>query len=103
MLRFGAMYVVGMAYAGTNNNKAIRKLLHVTVSDVDSNVRRAAITNVGFLLFKTPEKIPRMIAHLVESYNPYVRQGTAMALGIACAGTANKEAMILLGKLRSDF
>lgn len=57
--------MIGMAYAGSNNNKVIRKLLHVTVSDVDSNVRRAAITNVGFLLFKNPEKLPRMIAHLV--------------------------------------
>lgn len=103
ILRFGAMYVIGMAYAGTNNNKALRRLLHVTVSDVDSDVRRAAITNIGFLLFKTPEKLPRMIAHLTESYNPYIRSGTAMALGIACAGTCNKEAMILLARLRNDF
>ena len=26
-----------------------------------------------------------------------------MALGIACAGTCNKEAMILLSRLRNDF
>ena len=103
LLRFGAMYVLGLAYAGSANNRALRRLLHVTVSDVDSDVRRAAVTNIGFLLFKTPEKLPRMIAHLTESYNPYVRQGTAMALGIACAGTGNKEALTLLARLRTDF
>lgn len=27
------MYTIAMAYAGTGNNQAIRKLLHVAVSD----------------------------------------------------------------------
>ena len=38
------MYTIAMAYAGTGNNKAIRKLLHVAVSDVNDDVRRAAVT-----------------------------------------------------------
>ena len=38
------MYTIAMAYAGTGNNKAIRKLLHVAVSDVNDDVRRAAGT-----------------------------------------------------------
>ena len=32
ILRRSAMYTISMAYAGTGNNKAIRKLLHVAVS-----------------------------------------------------------------------
>ena len=32
ILRRSAMYTVAMAYAGTGNNEAIRKLLHVAVS-----------------------------------------------------------------------
>jgi len=32
ILRWSAMYTVAMAYAGTGNNQAIRRLLHVAVS-----------------------------------------------------------------------
>lgn len=46
------MYTVAMAYCGTANNAAIRKLLHVAVSDVNDDVRRAAVTSLGFLLFR---------------------------------------------------
>ena len=89
ILRYGGIYTVSMAYAGTGNNKAIRRLLHVAVSDVNDDVRRAAVTGLGFLLFKTPEKVPRIVQLLSESYNPHVRYGATLALGIACAGTAS--------------
>ena len=51
------MYTIAMAYCGTGSNKAIRKLLHVAVSDVNDDVRRAAVMALGFLLFKTPEQV----------------------------------------------
>ena len=47
ILRYGAMHMVAMAYAGTANNAAIRRLLHVAVSDVSDDVRRAAVTSLG--------------------------------------------------------
>jgi 26S proteasome regulatory subunit N2 len=34
ILRYGAMFATGLAYAGTSNNNAISRLLHVAVSDV---------------------------------------------------------------------
>ncbi|XP_013393221.1 26S proteasome non-ATPase regulatory subunit 1 [Lingula anatina] len=52
ILRWSGMYTVAMAYCGTGNNKAIRKLLHVAVSDVNDDVRRTAVTALGFLLFR---------------------------------------------------
>ena len=55
IVRYGAMYAVAMAYCGTADNESIRKLLHVAVSDVSDDVRRAAVTCLGFLLFRTPE------------------------------------------------
>ena len=79
-----------MAYAGTGNNKAIRKLLHVAVSDVNDDVRRAAVTSLGFLLFRNPTQVPRIVQLLSESYNPNVRYGAALALGISCAGTGSE-------------
>lgn len=76
-----------MAYAGTGNNSALRRLLHLAVSDVNDDVRRAAVTALGFLLFRNPEQVPRVVQLLSESYSPHVRYGAALALGIACAGT----------------
>ena len=86
ILRWSGMYTIAMAYCGTGNNKAIRRLLHVAVSDVNDDVRRVAVTALGFLLFRTPEQCPSVVSLLSESYNPHVRYGSAMALGIACAG-----------------
>lgn len=102
ILRRSGMYTLAMAYCGTGNNQAIRKLLHVAVSDVNDDVRRAAVTGLGFLLFRTPEQCPSVVSLLAESYNPHVRYGAAMALGIACAGTGLKEAIALLDPMTND-
>jgi 26S proteasome regulatory subunit N2 len=91
-----------MAYAGTGNNKAIKRLLHFAVSDVNDDVRRAAVSGLGFLLFKTPEHVPRLVQLLSESYNPHVRYGATLALGISCAGTGLAEAIELLEPLAKD-
>ena len=79
-----------MAYAGSGKNSAISKLLHVAVSDVSDDVRRAAVESIGFVMFRNPEQMPAVVQLLSESYNPSVRYGAAMALGIACAGTGSK-------------
>lgn len=102
ILRWSGMYTLGMAYCGSGNNQAIRKLLHVAVSDVNDDVRRVAVTSLGFLLFRTPEQCPSVVSLLSESYNPHVRFGAAMALGIACAGTGQKDAMTLLEPMIND-
>lgn len=102
ILRRSAMYTIAMAYCGTGSNTAIRKLLHVAVSDVNDDVRRAAVMGLGFLLFRTPEQCPSVVSLLAESYNPHVRYGAAMALGIACAGTGLKEAIALLDPMTND-
>lgn len=51
-----------------------------------------------FFIFhcRTPEQCPSVVSLLSESYNPHVRYGAAMALGIACAGTGLREAIALL-------
>ena len=74
-------------YAGPANNDAVRRLLHIAVSDTSDDVRRAAVTSLAFLLFKNPGQVPRVVQLLSESYNPHVRCSATLALGIACAGT----------------
>ncbi|GAA5866599.1 hypothetical protein JCM1840_002395 [Sporobolomyces johnsonii] len=102
ILRYGGVYTLALAYAGTGHNSAIRKLLHVAVSDVSDDVRRAAVTALGFLLFRNPQQVPRIVQLLSESYNPHVRYGSAMALGISCAGTGLEDAIALLEPLTKD-
>jgi len=102
ILRYGAMYTIGLAYCGTANNNAIRKLLHVAVSDVSDDVRRAAVISLGFLLFNEPEQCPKIVSLLAESYNAHVRYGACLALGISCAGTGLNEAVLILEPLLSD-
>ncbi|KAI9591906.1 armadillo-type protein [Syncephalis fuscata] len=102
ILRYGAVYTIAMAYCGTGNNKAIRQLLHMAVSDVNDDVRRAAVTALGFILFRTPEQVPRLVQLLSESYNPHVRYGATFALGIACAGTGMNDAIAILEPMTKD-
>jgi 26S proteasome regulatory subunit N2 len=102
IVRYGAMYAVAMAYCGTADNKSIRKLLHVAVSDVNDDVRRAAVSCIGFLMFRSPESVPKLVSLLAESFNPHVRYGACMAIGIACAGTAFKDAIDLLTPMLED-
>jgi 26S proteasome regulatory subunit N2 len=93
---------VALAFCGTANNRAIQRLLHVSVSDASDDVRRVSVMSLGFVLLRTPHQVPRIVQLLSESYNPHVRYGAAMALGIACAGTAMPEALALLEPLSTD-
>ncbi|EHY52113.1 proteasome regulatory particle base subunit [Exophiala dermatitidis] len=101
-MRYGGILTIAMAYVGTGSNKAVRKLLHVAVSDVSDDVRRIAVLSLGFILFRKYSSVPRMVELLAESYNPHVRYGAAMALGISCAGTGLDEAIDLLEPMLKD-
>ncbi|EEH41628.1 26S proteasome non-ATPase regulatory subunit 1 [Paracoccidioides lutzii Pb01] len=101
-LRYGGIMTIALAYCGTGSNKAVRRLLHVAVSDVSDDVRRAAVMSLGFILFRKYQSVPRMVELLSESYNPHVRYGAAMALGISCAGTGLDEAVDLLEPMLKD-
>jgi 26S proteasome regulatory subunit N2 len=102
ILRYGGIQTLALAYCGSGSNKAVRKLLHVAVSDVSDDVRRVAVMSLGFILFRKPKSVPRIVELLSESYNPHVRYGAAMALGISCAGTGLDEAIDLLEPMIKD-
>ena len=102
IMRYGGMFAIGLAYAGTQNTKAVKKLLSLAVLDVSDDVKRAALINLGFLLFRQPQAVPETVRHLAESYNPHLRYGAAMAVGIGCAGTGSNEALKLLAPLTND-
>jgi len=83
ILRYGAMFTIGLAYCGTGENKATRRLLHVAVSDVNDDVRRAAVIALGFVLIRQPLQVPKIVKLLSESYHAHVRYGKFSRLSYA--------------------
>ncbi|OBA23346.1 hypothetical protein METBIDRAFT_76377 [Metschnikowia bicuspidata var. bicuspidata NRRL YB-4993] len=102
ILRYGGAFTIALAYVGTGNNDAIKKLLHYAVSDPSDDVRRASVLGLGFLLIRDYNAAPQIVELLSQSHNPHVRYGTAMALGIACAGRASSAALEVLDPLTKD-
>ncbi|KAM9921869.1 hypothetical protein OXX80_012029 [Metschnikowia pulcherrima] len=102
ILRYGGAFTIALAYVGTGNNDAIKKLLHYAVSDPSDDVRRASVLGLGFLLIRDHTAAPQIVELLSQSHNPHVRYGTAMALGIACAGRASSAALEVLEPLTKD-
>ncbi|KAK7582117.1 hypothetical protein V9T40_013562 [Parthenolecanium corni] len=78
----------------------LKKYLIFAPGNLDYTVFVFCTLNVN--VSRTPEQCPSVVSLLAESYNPHVRYGAAMALGIACAGTGLKEAMALLDPLTND-
>ena len=101
-LRYGGVYTMALAYAGTGHHASVSRLLHLAVSDGSDDVRRASVIAIGFLFFRSPEHVPELVELLSESYNPHLRYGAAMALGLACAGTGLDSAIDLLEPLTKD-
>lgn len=102
ILRMGAVHMIATAYVGTGANRIVKKLLHISVSDVSDDVRRSAVIAMAFVLCRAPEQLPSTVMLLCESFNPHVRYGSAMALGIAFAGTGNAVALSLIEPLLKD-
>lgn len=102
ILRYGGAFTIALAYAGSGSNWAVKKLLHIAVSDLSNDVRRAAVMGLGFILMRNHTAVPRMVELLSESHNPHVRYGTALALGISCAGTGLKQAIDVLEPMLKD-
>lgn len=46
--------------------------------------------------------MPRLVSLLSESFNPHVRYGSCIAVGIACAGSGSAEAVALLEPMLED-
>ncbi|KIK34323.1 hypothetical protein CY34DRAFT_26883 [Suillus luteus UH-Slu-Lm8-n1] len=87
ILRYGGVYTLALANAGTSNNDAVWQLPHTAVLD----------TSVD-----NPGQVPRIVQLLSESYNPHVRCGATLALGIACAGTSLQDAVDILEPMTKD-
>ena len=101
-IRLGGCFTLGLAYAGTNNTSAVQRLLGIAVKDTSDDVRRTAVMMIGLATFKSLDQCIDMTKVLSDSYNPHIRYGVAMAIGIAGCGSANKKAVDILWLLKDD-
>ncbi|KAF1762524.1 hypothetical protein GCK72_010786 [Caenorhabditis remanei] len=102
MLRSTGICMLSMAYAGTGSPSVVRRLLEKVATDPNLDVKRYATIGIGFVLSKDPATCLSYVSMLTEHFNGHVRYGAAMALGIACAGTGNMEAISLIEPMISD-
>lgn len=91
-----------MAYCGTANLVAVKRLLHIISTDVSDDVKRAAVISLGFIYVNNPGNLPQILSLLMQSYNPHIRYGTVMALGIAGAGKGNAEFLKMVKPMMND-
>uniref|UniRef100_A0A7S1FUU4 26S proteasome regulatory subunit RPN2 C-terminal domain-containing protein n=1 Tax=Corethron hystrix TaxID=216773 RepID=A0A7S1FUU4_9STRA len=97
------MYGLGLAYCGTGSEVAVRQLLHAAVSDVNDDVRMAAVISLALVLYRTPRRVPQLVKLLLESFHPHVRYASCIAVGIALAATGDAEALNMLEPMLTDM
>ena len=102
VVRYGAQYALALAYVGTSSKKAVRALLHAAVSDVDDDVRAAAVLGLAFVLCRTPWRVPELVGLLMEGFHPHVRYASCVAVGMAMAGTGDPDAVAMIEPSLSD-
>ncbi|KAH8609694.1 putative HEAT repeats protein [Trypanosoma vivax] len=102
-VRLGGCFMLGLAYAGVENNKVLERLLSMAVKDTSDDVRRNAVTMIGFLTIKDPRLCVELTRVLVDSYNPHIRYGVGMALAISAAGTGRSDVIEILWTLKDDL
>ncbi|KEG11805.1 proteasome regulatory non-ATPase subunit 2 [Trypanosoma grayi] len=102
-VRLGGCFMLGLGYAGAENIKVIERLLSVAVKDTSDDVRRNAVTMIGFLTIKDPSLCLELTRVLFDSYNPHIRYGVGMALAVAAAGTGRSDVIEVLWTLKNDL
>ncbi|GJW66462.1 26S proteasome non-ATPase regulatory subunit 1 homolog A, partial [Tanacetum coccineum] len=63
---------------------------------VKDDVKRSAVLAIGFVMYSEPEQTLQILSLLSTSYNPHIRYGAAMAVGISCAGAYIAMAMVMI-------
>eukprot|EP00917_Polyrhabdina_sp_WS-2016_P009903 GHVP01021725.1.p1 GENE.GHVP01021725.1~~GHVP01021725.1.p1 ORF type:complete len:871 (+),score=165.35 GHVP01021725.1:7-2619(+) len=80
--RSGGVLTIAAAYAGKYNLKSISTLQNAIVSDLDDSVKRNAAISLGFVMCKKRHLLLDICKPLLSHYNPSVRYGALLALGI---------------------
>ncbi|KAL0215665.1 hypothetical protein P9112_007849 [Eukaryota sp. TZLM1-RC] len=102
VVRYGGVYALGLAFAGTGSPFALQKLLSLASTDTSDDVKRSAIIMIGYVMIKKPKEVTSLVNLSSRSHNPHLRYGAAMAVGLSNAGTADGEAMKMLHTLSKD-
>ncbi|XP_021896937.1 26S proteasome non-ATPase regulatory subunit 1 homolog A-like [Carica papaya] len=111
VIQHGACLGLGLAALGTADEEIYDDIKSVLYTDSAVAGEAAGISMEWYwvrnsIVLSPHQTInlqtPRIVSLLSESYNPHVRYGAALAVGISCAGTGLSEAISLLEPLTSD-
>ncbi|EPY32319.1 26S proteasome regulatory subunit N2 [Angomonas deanei] len=102
-VRLAGCFVLGLAYAGTESTVASERILNIVVKDTNDEVKRNAMMMLGFIHFTNPTLCLDLVRVMSDSYNPHIRYGVAMALGIAGASSGDARIISLLWEMKSDL
>ncbi|OWK12982.1 PSMD1, partial [Cervus elaphus hippelaphus] len=81
ILRRSGMYTVAMAYCGSGNNKAIRRLLHV------------AVIGIALVMYGRMEEADALIESLCRDKDPILRRSGMYTVAMAYCGSGNNKAI----------
>ncbi|KAL0232686.1 hypothetical protein GEMRC1_011433 [Eukaryota sp. GEM-RC1] len=102
VIRYGGVYSIGLAFAGSGNPGALKKLLSIASTDTSDDVKRSSVIMIGLVMASSPTDVVKLVSVSSRSHNPHLRYGAALALAVSCAGTANKDALEILSVLTKD-
>ncbi|KAF7682837.1 26S proteasome regulatory subunit RPN2 [Astathelohania contejeani] len=101
VIRYGGIYCLGSAYAGTGNINILGRLLS-SLGDGSPDNRRAAVLSIGLVCCNDVDMLYQVLYPLAQNHCPLVRGAVALCLGFFMAGTGDIQSLDLIEVLLYD-
>jgi len=102
IIRSGAICIYTLAFTGSFNLKVTEKILECISKDLDDNVKKTLVIGLGFIFFSKFFLLENIINQFINHFNPFIRYGACLAIGISSFYNNSYKAIELLEKLSTD-
>jgi 26S proteasome regulatory subunit N2 len=101
-IRSSVVSLYSIAFAGLATQKIVNKVLKVISNDLDDNVKKDSVINLGFLFLSKFFLFENIINQFIDHFNPFIRCGACFAIGVSSFDNNSYRASELLQKLSND-